>query len=203
MSEPPQRGDDDRIRIEVKRELRKRMRSVRNALPASACETRSNAIADHVVALTEFQSATVVLAFSAIRREVRTAAIMQAAWNASKEVVLPRVVEEGLVLHRIDPATELREGAFGVAEPAEDLPVVAPDTVDFALVPALAVDPSGYRIGYGGGYYDRLVPTLTRAKTCAVAFDFQLIAEVPRLDHDAAVDIVVTDTRVIEVHRVV
>ena len=60
------------------------------------------------------------------------------------------------------------------------------------------MDPRGYRIGYGGGYYDRLLPQLTNACSCAVAFDFQLIVEVPELPIDVPVDIVVTDERVIE-----
>lgn len=199
MSNPPQRGADDRIRIEVKRELRKRMRAVRDALPVTACEARSNAIAERVVALPEFHAASLLLAFSPIRREVRTAPIVEAAWSASKRVALPRVFEGGLALHRIEPETVLTEGAFGVAEPEPEVPTVAPEEVGLALVPALAVDPCGHRIGYGGGYYDRLLPSLSKAATCAVAFDFQLIGEIPRLEHDASVDIVVTDTRVIQV----
>lgn len=196
---PPQRGDDVRIRIEVKRELRKRMRAVRGALPATACETRSSEIASQVMGLDAFDRASVVLAFASIRREVRTGSLIEAAWSASKRIALPRVKEEGLVLHEVGPETELTEGAFGVPEPSEEAPEVPPEAVDFALVPALAVDPTGHRIGYGGGYYDRLLPLLTRAKTCAVAFDFQLIAEVPLLANDVPVDLVVTDTRVIEV----
>ena len=62
----------------------------------------------------------------------------------------------------------------------------------------MAVDPRGYRIGYGGGYYDRLLPQLDNARSCALAFDFQLIVEVPELPIDVPVDIVVTDERVIE-----
>ena len=61
----------------------------------------------------------------------------------------------------------------------------------------MAVDSRGYRIGYGGGYYDRLIPRLKRACTCAVAYDFQLISEVPELPFDVAVNLVVTDARVI------
>jgi 5-formyltetrahydrofolate cyclo-ligase len=84
-----------------------------------------------------------------------------------------------------------------VPEPPETATRVQPDEVDFALVPALAVDPRGYRIGYGGGYYDKLIPRLGHACTCALAYDFQLIAEVPDLPFDVAVDLVVTDERVI------
>jgi len=191
-------GTEEQIRHQVKQQLRKRMRAVRGALPISACETRSSEIAKRVVALTSFKAAKTVLAFASIRREVRTHAIMRAAWTAGKQVALPRVVERELHLHLVVAETELTEGSFGVPEPLEDAPRISPETTDFALVPALAVDPRGYRIGYGGGYYDRLLPQLTNACSCAVAFDFQLIVEVPELPIDVPVDIVVTDERVIE-----
>ncbi|MDH3199302.1 MAG: 5-formyltetrahydrofolate cyclo-ligase [Myxococcales bacterium] len=189
---------EEQIRHQVKAELRKRMRSVRGALPVSACETRSAEIAKRVVGLEGFESAKTILAFSSIRCEVRTQAIMQAAWTAGKQVALPRVVENDLHLHRIGVDTELVEGAFGVPEPPEEAPRISTETVDFAIVPALAVDLRGYRIGYGGGYYDRLLPLLKNAQSCALAFDFQLIAEVPELPIDIPVDIVVTDQRVFE-----
>lgn len=174
------------------------MRAVRGALPVSACEARSAEIAKRVVTLTSFESAKTILAFSSMRREVKTHAIMQAAWTVGKQVALPRVVERELHLHRIGADTELVEGSFGVPEPPDEAPRISPGTVDFAVVPALAVDLRGYRIGYGGGYYDRLLPLLENARSCALAFDFQLIAEVPELPIDVPVDIVVTDQRVFE-----
>ncbi|MDH3624384.1 MAG: 5-formyltetrahydrofolate cyclo-ligase [Myxococcales bacterium] len=198
MSRQPADANEEEIRRKVKAELRKRMRSVRGALPVSACEARSAEIAKRVIALERFQLANTILVFSSIRREVRTQAIMQAAWTAGKRVALPRVVENDLHLHWISVDTELVEGSFGVSEPPEDVARISPEDVDFALVPALAVDLRGYRIGYGGGYYDRLLPLLENAQSCALAFDFQLIAEVPELPIDVPVDVVVTDQRVFE-----
>ncbi|MDH3656379.1 MAG: 5-formyltetrahydrofolate cyclo-ligase [Myxococcales bacterium] len=198
MSPRPPEPTEEQIRHQVKVELRNRMRAVRGALSVSACEARSAEIAKRVVTLTSFESAKMILAFSSIRREVKTHAILQAAWAAGKRVTLPRVVEGELHLHRIGADTELVEGSFGVPEPPDDAPRISPSTVDFAVVPALAVDLRGYRIGYGGGYYDRLLPLLENARSCALAFDFQLIAEVPELPIDVPVDIVVTDQRVFE-----
>ena len=199
MSARPTDAPEEHIRRHIKHELRKRMRAVRDALPIASCEARSNEIARRVVALDRFRSAETVVAFASIRREVRTQALIDAAFADGRRVVLPRVVGEGLALHLIEPDTELVEGAFGVPEPPSTTPEVGPDRVEFALVPALAVDPQGYRIGYGGGFYDRLLPRLGRAYSCALAFDFQLIAEVPALPIDVPVDAVVTDARVIEV----
>lgn len=185
------------LRQRAKRALRKQMRTIRGALPASACDARSTAIQERVVALAELERATTVLSFASIRNEVRTRPIMETVWAAGKRVALPRVVGEALCLHLVEPDTSLVDGAFSVPEPPDCASRLEPDDIDFALVPALAVDPRGLRIGYGGGYYDKLLPRLTNACTCAVAYDFQLISEVPELPFDAAVDLVVTDERVI------
>ena len=186
-----------RIRQRAKLALRKQMRAVREALPQDACDARSHEIAKRVLTLAEFERATTVLAFASIRKEVRTRELMEAAWTAGKRVALPRVADDKLSLHWVDSDTELVEGAFSVPEPSREAKRVDATEVEFALVPALAVDPRGYRIGYGGGYYDELLPRLERASSCAVAYDFQLIAEVPELPFDVAVDVVVTDARVI------
>ena len=154
-------------------------------------------IAKRVLALPELVNADTVLAFASIRNEVRTREIMNAAWADGKRVALPRVVGDVLALHIIEADTMMIEGAFSVPEPDAAAPQFEPSEVDFALIPALAVDPRGFRIGYGGGYYDKLLPLLDRACSCAVAYDFQLIPEVPELPFDVTVDLVVTDARVI------
>lgn len=176
------------------------MRTVRGAVPASACDARSAKISKRLCALAEIERAATILAFASIRNEVRTRPSMEAAWAAGKRIALPRVLGDELCLHLVTRETSLVEGAFAVPEPPEGSARIEPGEVDFALVPALAVDPRGYRIGYGGGYYDRLIPALTNARSCAVAYDFQLISEVPELPFDVAVDLVVTDERVIRAH---
>jgi 5-formyltetrahydrofolate cyclo-ligase len=185
------------LRRRAKLALRKQMRAVRATLPATSCDARSSEIAKRVLALPELEAATIVLAFASIGNEVRTGPIIEGARRAGKRIALPRVVDDELVLHAVAPNTTLVEGAFGIPEPSKDAPSIRPAEVELALIPALAVDPHGYRIGYGGGYYDRLLPSLTAARTCTIAYDFQLIAEVPKLPFDAAVDLIVTDARVI------
>ena len=189
--------EDEELRRRAKQTLRRQMRAVRETLPASACEQRSAKVAKHLATLEEFERARTVLAFSSIRNEVKTRSATETAWSKGKRVALPRVVGMELVLHLVEPETVLVEGAFAVPEPPEGAPPVAPADVDFALVPALAVDPRGYRIGYGGGYYDRLLPKLRHACVCAVGYGFQLVSEVPEQPFDVKVDLVVTDEQVI------
>jgi 5-formyltetrahydrofolate cyclo-ligase len=188
---------DIEIRHRAKQVLRKQMRAVRAALPESARDARSSEIAERVRTLPELVSAHTVLAFASIRNEVRTREIMNTAWADGKRVALPRVDGDALSLYIVEADTVLIEGAFSVPEPDAAAPRLEPSEVDFALVPALAVDPRGFRIGYGGGYYDKLLPLLDRASSCALAYDFQLIPEVPELPFDATVDLIVTDARLI------
>jgi 5-formyltetrahydrofolate cyclo-ligase len=195
-ADEPEHAEID-LRHRAKQALRVRMRTVREALPKLSCDARSAEITKRLFALAEIERARTILAFASIRNEVRTRPSMEAAWASGKRVALPRVVGDELQLHIVDCETALVAGAFSVPEPPEEAPRIPPADVDFALVPALAVDPRGYRIGYGGGYYDKLIPRLENARTCALAYDFQLIAEVPELPFDIAVDLVVTDERVI------
>ena len=188
---------ENELRRRAKQALRNQMRTLRGSLPESACDARSIEIHRRLFELAELDRAQTVLAFASIRNEVRTRRSIEAAWSAGKRIVLPRVLGDELCLHLIDSETPIVDGSFSVPEPSEDALRIEPDEIDFALVPALAVDPRGYRIGYGGGYYDRLLPRLTKARTCALAYDFQLISEVPELPFDVAVDLIVTDERVI------
>ncbi|MGH7298710.1 MAG: 5-formyltetrahydrofolate cyclo-ligase, partial [Polyangiaceae bacterium] len=100
-----------------------------------------------------------------------------------------------------DPA-DMEVHGFGFREPSRHAPEASPGQLDCIVVPALAADPRGHRIGYGAGYYDRTLPLFTpAATTIAVVFDFQLIVEVASTDGDVPVDWVATDTRTLQAER--
>ena len=198
MSDHDREVVDRELRRRAKQAIRKKMRAIRSAVPRAALAERSAKLAQRVVGLDSWRGAETVLAFASLEREVDTNALIEAMLDSGKRLALPRVNEDGLALHYVSKDTVLEAGSFAVPEPPEDAPRCEASAVDFALVPALAVDVRGFRIGYGGGYYDRLLPTLTRASTCAVAFDFQLVAEVPEFPFDVAVDWVVTDVRTLD-----
>lgn len=192
---------EHQIRRRAKLALRKQMRAVRAALPGSACDTRSAAITGRLLELDEVARAGTILCFASIRNEVRTEPLMNALWEMGKRVLLPRVAGDDLELCVVERDTPLVEGAFSVPEPFDQALPWSAQEVEFALVPALAVDPRGFRIGYGAGYYDRLLPRMPHACSCAVAYDFQLVSEVPELPFDVAVALVVTDQRVVRTQR--
>jgi len=192
--------DEDRgieLRLHVKKQLRERMRAVRRTLPARARDARSAAASERVIALDAFVSARVVAVYVALRTELDPSAVVVAARAASKIVCAPRVDadENRLRLHRWDEADVLATGPLGLREPLAGAPEIDASEVDLVLVPALAIDERGHRLGYGAGYYDRLLPSLARATRVGIAFDFQLVPELPDTAGDERLDIVVTDKR--------
>jgi 5-formyltetrahydrofolate cyclo-ligase len=190
------------LRARAKQELRRRMQSLRRVLPAEACARRSAAICARLCALPAFASASAIVGYLAVRKEADPAQALRAAAEAGKRVGLPRIEDQGgLGLHLYRPGDALVDNAYGIGEPAADAPRLAHDAVSLIVVPALAVDERGYRIGYGQGYYDRLLPRLPRALKVAIAYEFQLLAEAPEQPGDAPVDWVVTDERALRCAR--
>lgn len=196
---------ENQIRLQAKRELRKRMRALRAALPSVAIAERSARIERAVTAMPAWQSARTVALFSSLPDEVQTAGLLAAARAAGKRVALPAVTDAPVLTFRtyFDNGREfpLVIGKYGIAEPADHAPHVDLASIDLVLVPALAVDLRGHRIGYGGGYYDRTLPGAPQASRVAVVFDFQLIAEVPDLTGDVPVHWIVTDRRVLQAEQ--
>jgi 5-formyltetrahydrofolate cyclo-ligase len=195
------------LRVAVKKEQRKRMRGVRNTLPRSVIEQRSARISARISALDVWTRARGVAFFWPIegKNEVDLRALLRDAIAAGKRVALPATIEtaEGLEIELcwLDDPAALERGPMGFDEPPPGAPR-ASEGLDLVLVPALAVDPRGHRIGYGRGFYDRLLARLATGGagpiSLAVAFDFQLLPEVSVTPGDVPVALVVTDERTIE-----
>ncbi len=194
---------EDALRAGMKVEIRTRRRAVRRAMPHEARLARSEAIARRVIELEEWTRARTVLAFVSMRSEVQTAALVEAARAAGKRVAAPRMTHEydDLEAHEWHEQDELEESGMMFLQPPVSAPRVEDDAIDLVLVPALAADDRGHRIGYGKGFYDRLLPRLTRATRVCVVFDFEIVAEVPDRPGDEPADLVVTDARVLRTKR--
>jgi len=187
----------DALRPRAKAALRKRLRSLRASHPPAVRAERSAAITRAVLALDAWQQARVVALFRAMGEEVDTAALIADARARGVTVCLPCVTDDGPLTFRVawSPAADypLVAGVWGIEEPGADAPAMPLDAIDVAVVPCLAVAPTGHRLGYGRGYYDRTLALMPRTTSVAIAFDFQLIAEVPSEAHDVPVTWVVTD----------
>jgi 5-formyltetrahydrofolate cyclo-ligase len=135
---------------------------------------------------------SVLLYVAAFPEEIATDALLSYAYDSRKQVLCPRVdrARRRLQLHVVrDPTIDLRPGVLGIPEPHPSLPVALPESIDWALVPGIAFDLEGYRLGRGAGYYDRLVPELRPDAVCwALCLDCQLVPRLPTEPHDMPLD---------------
>lgn len=189
---------DDGFSLQAKAELRRRMRALRNSIPAEARAARSEQIVQRVAATTAFARATSVALFWPIleRGEVDVRPLDAIARSVGKVVAYPFFEAPGEMTLRTATPTSLAPRGHGFAEPPEDAPVIQSVSGLVIVVPALAVDLAGNRIGYGASFYDRLLAKIAPpAFAIAVAYDFQLMADLPATDRDQRVAMVVTDAR--------
>jgi 5-formyltetrahydrofolate cyclo-ligase len=178
--------------------LRKRVLAARDGMTPEERAAKSRAIEGRLFSLGEFRSARVVMFFASFRSEVETGAMIQRALASGKRVVLPKVIGKELALCEIrDFNADVVPGAWGIPEPGECRPAKL-DEIDLMIMPGAAFDERGNRLGYGAGFYDRLLPAFTKT-TVALAFEEQLVPSVPSAPHDVPVHKIVTDKRVIEV----
>jgi 5-formyltetrahydrofolate cyclo-ligase len=193
-------SSDDLLRARVKAELRKRMRSLRKALPASACAERSARIVERLAHLEPLAQARAVCLFWPIedRHEVDLRDLDARLRARGVRIAYPGIdPDTGAMTFRfVADAAAMVEQGFGFREPSPEAPEAPATGLDVIVVPALAIDPRGHRIGYGAGYYDRVLPHFAPpAITVAVAFDFQLVAETPNSPLDVPVGWIATDAR--------
>lgn len=180
--------------------LRKEILQRRSDLPAAERERLSQLAESALIQSEPFGQAGMILLYAPFRGEVGTDLIATAARMAGKRLALPRVQKEPrrLWLHAYsgDPAS-LVKGAYGIREPEADWPLVEPGAVDLVVVPGVGFDPAGHRLGYGGGFYDRLLPEIRQANPqahfCGLAYSLQLVSALPADVHDVGVDSVATE----------
>jgi len=189
---------DEIIRVKVKAELRKRLRGVRKTTPIEACLARSTAIVARLREHPALAKAERVALFWPIeaRHEVDLRPLDALLRARGARVAYPTIDPDSgeMTFRFVDELSSLEEKGYGFMEPAPTAPEAT--ALDAIVVPAIAVDPTGHRIGYGAGYYDRTLPRFAPpAISVAVAYDWQLVAEVPATDGDVRCDHVVTDTR--------
>lgn len=180
---------------DAKRNLRNATIAARDALDPMARARDSQAIVARVAALPSFVRASCVLLTLPFRSEWDSTPLLDAVLARCAAAVLPRVdvATRMLVLHRVrDPDSDIAPGYRGIPEPLPHLPTVEVREVDWMLVPGVAFDSTGRRLGYGGGYYDRLLPLASAGvPRVAGAFDLQVLAQVPWAPHDLTVDTIV------------
>lgn len=177
----------DRLLVEQKRALRRTLRQWRRSLGPTDVARWSALICESVAQLPEWQSARVPLLYHALPGEVDLRVLASVA--AGRRLVWPVVAgrDRPLLLRAGTPTVA---GRLGILEPPPSAPEVAPETVDLVVVPGLAFDRMGRRLGQGGGFYDRTLALIT-APRLAVCFSGQLVDHVPSTEQDLPMDLVV------------
>lgn len=187
-------------RKEIKAHLRKTVLGRRDAMDAGTRAALSRTIVREISVLDVYRRAGIVLAYAGFGSELHTDAFLRHTLNEGKTLLLPRVNREKKLLDVYevrDPAQDLEAGTWGIREPRPDRCTPAdPRVVDFVLVPGLAFDANGGRLGYGAGFYDGLLSRSVppRAWLVAGALETQMVEEVPLEEHDVPVDLVVTES---------
>ena len=188
------------LRREAKRELRKRLRNTRLALMPSVVRQRSEKIVEQILSLEFWQKSSSVALFWPLldRHEIDLRPLLDAANKTGKKAYFPWTDTlcnpRELRLRQVKDASEFKERGLGYEEPQDDAPEAEPGEIGLVIVPALAVDKQGNRLGYGAGFYDRLLPKISPpAQTVAAVFSFQILAEVPVADWDVRVGHVLTE----------
>jgi 5-formyltetrahydrofolate cyclo-ligase len=180
-----------------KRELRQAKLAERDGLPEAVRQEKSRLIAQQLFDLPAFVEAKKVMLFASMGSEVDTKEMALRALEEGKRVALPVTHRETrqLIPGWITSWDELVPGVWGILEPDRSRLWLAPvDEIDLVVVPGVVFDRQGYRIGYGGGYYDRLLPRLRPgARRIGIAFAEQIVDAVPAREYDIPVDLVITD----------
>jgi len=183
-----------------KQDLRRKLLQARGATVDRA--TRSERIWSLIRQQPCYRSAQSILYYVSVRSEVDTRTGIELGWQAEKRVAVPFCKGDHLVLFRIQNWEELTTGHFRVPEPHPTLRNVperhvAPRELDLLFVPGVAFDPQGGRLGYGKGYFDRLLAsTSAHALRIGLAFESQMVANVPTEPHDVPMDWVITEQAV-------
>lgn len=183
-----------------KRTLRTATLALRRELTPYLVNCHSLALQQLFLALPEYRQAQVVALYSPIHHEVETATVATRALAEGKTLLYPAVVGSELEFRRVRHLDDLVPGRFGILEPRGE--VWEPGQADLIVVPGVAFDRSGRRIGYGKGYYDKALHQLEGSgRLVAFCYQFQLVEEIAGEPHDVTMDLIVTEEQVVRVHN--
>lgn len=176
-----------------KAELRRALLKTRQSISLAEWKAKSTSICTHLFSSPLLTTAKTILAYFSFRQEPDLTNLFT---NTHYHWGFPRCVGQSLTWHIWTPNDSVITGAYGINEPAPNAPTVAPEEVDLILVPSVACDYQGYRLGYGGGYYDRLLSyqAFSAKPTIGIVFDFAYLQELPIESWDQPLHYVCTET---------
>lgn len=172
-----------------KKELRKKIREQKRAMTEEQIESASKKLAQMFLTSESYRNANTIYGYLPYNQEVRTVPMLERALADGKKVAVPKVYGDEMKFIYLTDLTQVAEGYAGIPEPIADGPV-AEDLTALVLMPGLAFDLEGHRIGYGGGFYDKFLNAEPNHPTIALCYDFQMVAQLPTEEFDVPVDCV-------------
>ncbi|MEX2104238.1 MAG: 5-formyltetrahydrofolate cyclo-ligase [Bacilli bacterium] len=189
------------IFINTKKEIRQKVLLCRSEMPEADRKRYDSEIERRLIALKTYKEALSVLFFSSFRDEVDLWSVMDHSWQMGKTILLPKMTKDtnALDLFEVDNKKQLKPGQWGILEPdPTQTQPIDPKRVSLVIMPGVAFDRHGNRLGYGKGFYDRLLMRIPHhVKRIAVAYHCQLIDEVPTEPHDKKLDGLITERETI------
>lgn len=192
-----------------KRALRLATLERRNAIASSARAQYAVHITKQLIDMPAYREAETVMGYMSFGSEFDTVLFVEQILKDGKRLALPRVDKKNhaLVIHQVDNMAELQAGVFGILEPRVDSSLVDLSQIDFILVPGLAFDRIGMRLGYGAGFYDQLLARESSVKSAqtpaskrvSAAFSTQLVDAVPSAAHDQRIHFIITENEQIKI----
>ena len=172
-----------------KKELRRSIREPKRAMTEEEIVSRSEKLGVLFAQSEAYKNAKTIYGYLPYNQEVRTVPMLEQALKDGKKVAVPKVYGDEMKFLYLDDLTKVSKGYAGIPEPIADGPV-ADDETALVLMPGLAFDPQGHRIGYGGGFYDKFLAAEPNHPTLALCYEFQLLPELDTEEHDIPVDTV-------------
>lgn len=185
----------------VKQEVRSNMKELKSKLPESFVLRNSDCISNHLLQTTAYNQCNILFCYVSFNQEVITTSILKTALSQKKKVAVPKITGNEMKFFCIESLGDLKPGTLGILEPITTNEVIPSlDAHNLVLVPGLAFDLKKNRIGYGKGYYDGYFIKYVEIPMTkiALAYDFQVLNELPVEEHDIKVDRILTQTRIIE-----
>ncbi|MEW8957181.1 5-formyltetrahydrofolate cyclo-ligase [Clostridium sp.] len=180
-----------------KNALRKDMIALRDGVNIENLKEYSHTIFNKIISTEEYRNSEVIFIFVSFGSEVYTHDLINYSLNMGKRICVPKVISKkaGMKAIEIKSLDELTPSNYGILEPEiKEGNIIDEKSIDLVIIPGVAFDRKGGRIGYGGGFYDRFLPLLRKdSEKIAIAYSFQIIEEVPREENDFLVPCIITD----------
>ncbi|WP_346900113.1 5-formyltetrahydrofolate cyclo-ligase [Clostridium sp. UBA7503] len=178
---------------EEKRQLRNKIMKRIAELSKDYTLEADKKIYEKVINLKEYKEAKIIFCFVSTEDEINTRNIIENALESGKRVGVPKCIGKGIMeVHEIKGYKSLKNGKYGILEPKDECPLIMSEEIDFAIIPCVSCNMEGYRLGYGGGFYDRYLEHVTFA-TAVICREKITCDYIPYDEHDVKIHKVITD----------